>query len=100
MPIVLMIIGVIIELGKWLSANLFPVQRGVVDTTIENLLFEGGLYFALPCGLLSLVMARYGRSKGQMNRWLARAGIALGAVGLLFGILTWAYFNLMSAFVF
>ncbi|GEM_PF-2710521 len=75
MRILLMIIGMMIELGKWSSANLFPAQRGVVDTTIEHLLFEGGLYLALPCGLLSLVMGIHAREKHRVNNRFVIAGI-------------------------
>ncbi len=64
-PILVIVIGIIIALVWTIHPD--PLT-GIVDTTVENAAFFGGLYFALPCGLLSGVSGIYARSKGLLNK--------------------------------
>lgn len=93
-PILLIVIGVIIVL-----ASIFlPAApgTGVVDTTLENATLFGGLYLALPFGLLNLLVGSSALSKGSLNKRAAITGIILGLFGILIGLLAWASYYIIS----
>jgi hypothetical protein len=96
-PILLLILGIIVALGWTIRTD--PVT-GVTDTTVENAVFFGGLYAALPCGVAAAVAGAFARSKGSVNRKLALTGIMIGVLGILLGLLAWGFFIMMSSFVF
>ena len=96
-PIVLIVIGIIIVLGWTLHPD--PVT-GVTDTTVENTLFFVCLYFALPCGLLSVLAGIYARSKGSLKNVFVITGIIIGVLGILTGVLAWSWFILVSSYTF
>lgn len=99
LPILLIAMGIIALLASWMLAGS-DVIDGVVDTTLENALLFGGLYFALPCGLINILLAIFARSRGWLDRKLAATGILIGVLGLIFGILAWASFFIVSSIVF
>ncbi|MCX6082995.1 MAG: hypothetical protein NTW32_25990 [Chloroflexi bacterium] len=95
--IVLIVIGIIIALVWTIHPD--PVT-GITDTTVENAVFFGGLYFALPFGLLSVGAGIYARSKGMLNKLFTTTGIIVGFIGALIGLLCWIWFMMVSSFVF
>jgi len=74
--------------------------RGPEDTTLENAILLGGLYLALPCGLLNIVAGIFARTKDVMKKKFARAGIIIGILGICIGLVTWAFFIAVSSFEF
>jgi hypothetical protein len=98
-PIALIIIGIITELVSWLSARIHFVG-GPVNTTIENAVLFGGLYFALPCGMLNIIVGIFARSRGLVKKKVAITGIVIGVLGILIGLLSWSFFIAVSSFVF
>jgi hypothetical protein len=98
-PIVLMMIGIIIEVVTWVTASLRP-RTGIEDTTIENALLFGGLYLALPCGILNVVMAIFLQSKHKVSKKGSTTAIIVGILGILMGILAWVMFIMVSSFEF
>ena len=93
----LIIIGIIIALGWTIHTD--PVT-GITDTTVENAVFFGGLYLALPCGLLDVVVGIRAQSKGLLKKKITIAGIIIGTLGIIMGLLSWAFMIMMSSFVF
>jgi len=69
-------------------------SHGIVDTTTEQALFFGGLFLALPCGLLSLISA----IKARLKRAANIVGIVTGILCISIGLLAWAWFFMISAF--
>ena len=98
-PITLIVIGILIELASWLVARVHFV-RGPEDTTLENALLFGGLYFALPCGLLNIIVGIYVQTKGFVKKKVSVTGIVIGVLGILFGSLSWALVIALSQIVF
>jgi hypothetical protein len=96
-PILLLILGIIAALGWTIRTD--PVT-GVTDTTVENAVFLGGLYAALPCGVADVMAGAFARTKGSVNKKLALAGIMIGVLGILLGLLAWGFFIMMSSFTF
>jgi hypothetical protein len=94
-PILLMIIGIILAVVSELTA-----RNGVYDVTAEHFVFMAGLYAAIPCGLIAIIAANAARSKGLVNKGVAVGGILLGVLSLLFGLVAWVWFSMISAFVF
>lgn len=98
-PIILIVLGITIELASWVSAQIHFV-RGPEDTTLENAILFGGLYFALPYGILSIVAGIFARSKDLIKKSIATMGIVIGVLGILIGILAWVLSIMLSSFVF
>ncbi|MFT3891029.1 MAG: hypothetical protein QM730_05295 [Anaerolineales bacterium] len=96
-PILLIIVGIIAMLGG--AGRTDPVT-GVTDTTVENAVFFGGLYLAVPLGLLDVIVGSWARSRNVLKKKFTLLGISIGAVGILLGLLAWAFFIMMSSFVF
>ncbi len=90
LPIALILIGVI---KVWMSES-----QGIVDTTTEKAVFFGVLYAAPPCGLLSIMTGIKIMSKGSVNKKAAVAGIILGVLSALMGLISWIWFFMISAF--
>jgi len=95
-PVILMITGILMRV---LGSAIPPIQylplMSPNDTTIENLVFIGGLYLALPCGLLTIIAVIFARPKGLLTQKLAITGIMLGALGILSGLLMWLYYYMI-----
>ena len=96
-PILLLVLGIIIALGWTIRTD--PVT-GVTDTTVENAVFFGCLYLALPCGVAGVIAGAFARSKGLVNKKLALMGIMIGVFGILLGLLAWGFMIMMSSFTF
>jgi hypothetical protein len=94
-PILLIIIGILTELAK-----AFQPYTGIVDTTNENAVFFGGLFLAIPFGLLDIFAGNFALSKGLVEKKMAVTGIIIGGFGLLLGILSWILFHMFTSFVF
>ena len=92
-PIVLLLIGMFAILLEALGPT---PKDGVYDVTIENLVFRGGLIFALPCGLLSIIAGGVSITKGLLKKWLAVLGLLIGILGLLIGLAIWIGFYMVS----
>ena len=90
-------VGIIAILGG--AGSTDPVT-GITDTTVENAVLFGGLYFALPCGLLGLVVGIRAQSRSLLKKGFAITGIIIGALGILIGLLSWSLFIMISSFVF
>jgi|WetSurMetagenome_2_1015567.scaffolds.fasta_scaffold711523_2 hypothetical protein len=99
LPIVLIGIEILVELAAVLWARTQP-PTGIVDTTHENIILFLGLYFALPCGLLNLILGAVGRAKGRLSKKAYITGMTLGVLGILFGIAAWTLYIMVSSFVF
>ncbi len=89
-PIVLIVIGII---KAWLSRT-----PGIVDTTTQQAVFWGGLCFALPCGLLNIIVGINALSKGLVKKKVVIPGILLGVLSVLMGLIAWIWFFMISAF--
>ena len=96
-PILLIIVGVILILGG--AGRTDPVT-GITDTTVENAVFFGGLYLAVPFGLVAVIVGSWARSKSLLKKWGTLLGIIAGVLSILCGLLSWAYYHIMSSFVF
>lgn len=72
--------------------------HGIVDTTTEQAVFFGGLYLALPCGLLSIIAGINALSKGLMEKKAAITGIIIGVISVFMGLISWIWFFMISAF--
>jgi hypothetical protein len=90
-------IGIIAILGG--AGRTDPIT-GITDTTVENAVLFGGLYFALPCGLLDIIVGIRAQSRSLLKRSFAITGIIIGALGIIIGLLAWALFIMVSSFVF
>jgi hypothetical protein len=97
LPIVLIMVGII---GMAAGAGRTDPVTGITDTTVENAVLFGGLYFALPCGLLNLVVGIRARSRSLLKKRFTITGIILGILGIIFGLLSWAFYIMVSSFVF
>ncbi|MBN1371460.1 MAG: hypothetical protein JW987_05930 [Anaerolineaceae bacterium] len=75
-------------------------RDGVYDVTFENAAFFGGLYLSIPCGLIAIIAGATARSRGLINKKIAIAGIVIGVLGILFGIVAWAWYAAVSSFTF
>ena len=67
---------------------------------LENTLLFGGLYFALPCGLLNIIVGIFAQTKGLVKKKVSVTGIVIGVLGILFGSLSWALVIALSQIVF
>jgi len=90
-------IGIIAMLGG--AGRTDPVT-GITDTTVENAVLFGGLYFALPCGLLDVIVGIRAQSRNLLKRRFTLSGIIIGILGIIIGLLSWALFIMVSSFVF
>jgi hypothetical protein len=89
-PITLIVLGII--------KALLSETHGIVDATIERAVFFGGLYLALPCGLLSVIVGIKALSKGLVNKKIAIIGIIIGVLSIVIGLISWVWFFMISAF--
>jgi len=89
-PITLIVLGII--------KALLSETHGIVDTTTEQAVFFGGLYLALPCGLLSVIVGIKTLSKGLVNKKIAIIGIIIGVLSSVIGLISWVWFFMISAF--
>jgi hypothetical protein len=94
-PILATIINIILA---WISE--ITTHNGIYDVTAEQAALFSGLYLALPCGLLNIIVASYARAKGLLKKKIAIPGIIIGVVGILLGLFAWALFYMISSFVF
>ena len=94
-PITLIVMGIIIAVVSELNTH-----DGIYDVTVEHAAFIGGLYFALPCGLLNIIVATFARSRDLVKKKAAITGIIIGVLGILIGLLSWVWFSMVSSFVF
>ena len=94
-PILLTILNIIIA---WVSE--ITTHDGIYDVTAEQAALFGGLYLALPCGLINIIVGVYARSKGLLKKKVAIPGIMIGIVGILLGLIAWALFYMISSFEF
>jgi hypothetical protein len=96
-PITLMVAGIIIKLLAW---AFHPLQQLPLmdpnDTTIENAVLFGGLFLALPFGLLNIIVGRKALSEGLVKKRVSITGIIIGILGILMGLLAWASFYMVS----
>jgi len=96
-PITLIVIGIIIKLLAFATPSLQQLPlMDPNDTTIENAVLFGGLFLALPCGLLNSIVGSYALSKGLMKKKVAITGIIIGVLGILMGLLAWVSFYMVS----
>jgi len=91
----MIIMGIISELVK-----ASQPYTGIVDTTNENAVFFGGLFLAIPCGLLDIFAGNFALSKSLTNRKIAVTAIIIGIIGLLLGTLAWVLFHMVTSIVF
>lgn len=98
-PLALMVTGILVELLDWATYSLRP-PTGIEDTTLENALFFLGRFFALPCGLINVIVAPSARSKGHLEKKAAVTATVLGVVGIILGGLVWILYIMISSFVF
>jgi hypothetical protein len=89
-PITLIVIGII--------KALMSESHGIVDTTTEQAVFFNGLYLALPCGLLNIIVGINALSKGLVRKKVAITGIIIGALSIFMGLIAWSWFFMISAF--
>ncbi|MCG2785101.1 MAG: hypothetical protein L6461_08350 [Anaerolineae bacterium] len=92
-PIILLLIGMLILLIGVLGP---APEDGVYDVTLESLVFRGGLIFALPCGLISIIAGGVSLSKGLLKKWMAMIGLLIGIFGVLMGLVIWVGFYMVS----
>jgi hypothetical protein len=92
MLIVLIVIGIIVTVVKEIN-----VRDGVHDTTITSAVVFGGLWLAILCGVTGVIAGAYPRSK-QLVKKIATAGIVIGVLGILMGILAWISYYMISSF--
>jgi len=99
MPIILIIAGILIKL---LAFAVRPLQQLPLmhpnDTTIENAVLFGGLYLALPCGILNVIVGILARSRGRLKKSVVITGISVGVIGILLGLLSWIAFSMLPSF--
>jgi hypothetical protein len=91
-PIALLLIGIVIEL---ISALQPPPPDGVYDVTIEYLVFRGGLIFALPCGVLNIIVGIFALSKDLVKKSVAISGLVIGILGFLIGLIAWVWYSMI-----
>jgi hypothetical protein len=94
-PILLIILAII---AAWLSE--INTHDGIYDVTAENAAMFGSLYLALPCGLLNIIVGIFARSRGLLHKGVAVTGFIIGGMGVVLGLLAWAFFITISSFVF
>ena len=94
-PIMLIVMGIIIAL-----VSEFNTHDGIHDTTVMSAVLFGGLYLAIPCGLLNVIVGIFARSRGLVKKKVAITAIIIGVFGILLGLLSWASFYMVSSFVF
>ena len=93
--IILIIVGILIKLAK-----AFQPFTGIVDTTNENAVFFGGLFLAIPCGLMDILAGNFALSKGLVKKNVAVFAMIIGGLGLVLGILAWVLFYMFTSIVF
>lgn len=104
-PSVILFAGSIPILSILLAAILAYIsevtaQNGVYDVTYERAAFFGGLYLAIPCGLIAIIAGARARSKGWVGKKAAAIGIVIGSLGLLLGLVAWVWYAAISSFTF
>ncbi len=92
-PIILIVIGIVIAVIKE-----FNVSDGIRDTTIMNAVVFGGLYLAIPCGLLDIIVGNSAQSRDLVKKKVATTGIIIGVLGILIGLISWFLFYIVSSF--
>jgi hypothetical protein len=90
-PIVLIIIGIIAMIGG--AGRTDPVT-GITDTTVENAVLLGGLYLALPCGLLDVVVGTQAQSRDLLKEKIKVIGNVIGILGIIMGLISWIFAGL------
>jgi hypothetical protein len=90
-PITLIVIGTIIAL-----ISEFNTHDGIYDTTIMSAVLFGGLYLAIPCGLLDIIVGILAQSRDLVKKKIAITGIVIGVLGILMGLLSWISFYMVS----
>jgi len=100
--LVLASIPIVMTLLAFIQAVISEVTttNGVYDVTYERAAFFGGLYLAIPCGLIAIIVGGRARSRGWVNNKTAIAAMILGGVGVFLGLVAWVWFAMISAFVF
>lgn len=96
-PILLILVGIIAMLGG--AGRTDPVT-GINNTTVENAVLFGGLYCAIPSGLSGVIVGVWAQARKLIEKRFAIAGIILGMLSILVGLLSWASFVVVSSFVF
>lgn len=89
-PIVLVVAGII--------KALLSEAHGIVDTTTEQAVFFWGLFVALPCGILDIVLGIKGRSKRLISKGIAITGIIIGVLSVVAGLISWIWYFMIAAF--
>jgi len=84
----------ILLIGSGIVKMLVSESHGIVDVSTEQTVFLFGLYLALPWGLLSLIAG----IKGKIKKSIAVTGIIFGVISILFGLISWIWFFMVSAF--
>ncbi|MBC8335354.1 MAG: hypothetical protein ISR59_12700 [Anaerolineales bacterium] len=84
----------ILLIGSGIVKMLVSESHGVVDVTTGRTVFLFGLYLALPWGLLSLIAG----IKAKVKKMVAITGIIFGVVSILFGLISWIWFFMVSPF--
>lgn len=95
LPILLILLSIVQTVISEVTTH-----NGVYDTTYENAAFFGGLYLAIPCGLIDITVGMLARSRGWSPAKLANPAIFVGGMGVLLGMVTWIWYAMVSAFVF
>ena len=90
-PFTLIIIGSIVA--------LVSETHGIVDATTEQAIFFGGLYLAIPCGLLNVFVGINILSKGLIKKWVAITGIIIGILSILIGLIAWVWYYMIWSFM-
>lgn len=81
-------------------AYVFAMEsRGIVDVSAERLAFFFGLFVAVPAGISSLIVGLRAIRHRTMQRFVAIAGIVLGLINLVAGVLAWVWFISVQLFV-
>ncbi|MDH5196323.1 MAG: hypothetical protein OEY20_03610 [Gemmatimonadota bacterium] len=73
---------------------------GITTTTVERAAFFGARFVALPCGLLNVLAGGLAWPDASAKGLPRAATVVFGAMGLLLGILSWAWYIMVSSFVF
>jgi len=78
---------------------LMSESHGIVDATTEQAVFFGGLYLAIPCGLLNIIVCIKALSKGLIKKWGAITGIIIGIFSILIGLISWVWYYMIWSFM-
>jgi hypothetical protein len=90
LPLMLILISLV-------NMSVLPTQ-GFVNVTPEHAAFFCGLYLALPSGVVNIILVSRALLQRQLKKSVAVTGIILGIVSILFGLLSWLWFFMVSSF--